>query len=76
MLLVSTLIKGNVFNVLNQFHSIKCLQTLKYVLLLYFSEKLKSLSEKGLRFVGDKAKTIGQPTPESHPHLMEEHESE
>lgn len=76
MLLVSTLIKGNVFNVLNQFHSIKCLQTLKYVLLLYFSEKLKSLSEKGLRFVGDKAKTIGQPTPESHPHLMEENESE
>lgn len=76
MLLVSTLIKGNVFNVLNQFHSIKCLQTLKYVLLLYFSEKLKSLSEKGLRFVGDKAKTIGQPTPESHPHLMEESESE
>lgn len=76
MLLVSTLIKGNFFNVLNQFHSIKCLQTLKYVLLLYFSEKLKSLSEKGLRFVGDKAKTIGQPTPESHPHLMEENESE
>ena len=76
MLLVSTLIKGNVFNVLNQFHSIKCLQTLKYVLLLYFSEKLKSLSEKGLRFVGDKAKTIGQPTPESHPHLMEGNESE
>lgn len=76
MLLVSTLIKGNVFNVLNQFHSITCLQTLKYVLLLYFSEKLKSLSEKGLRFVGDKAKTIGQPTPESHPHLMEENESE
>lgn len=76
MLLVSTLIKGNVFNILNQFHSIKCLQTLKYVLLLYFSEKLKSLSEKGLRFVGDKAKTIGQPTPESHPHLMEENESE
>lgn len=37
-------------------------------------EKLKSLSEKGLRFVGDKAKTIGQPTPESHPHLMEENE--
>ena len=37
--------------------------------------KLKGLSERGLRFVGDKAKTIGQPTPDSHPHLMEEDES-
>ncbi|KAL9988651.1 hypothetical protein ACROYT_G003121 [Oculina patagonica] len=37
-------------------------------------ENLKSLSERGLRFVGDKSKTIGQPTPESHPHLMEEDE--
>ncbi|XP_020627391.1 probable Xaa-Pro aminopeptidase 3 isoform X2 [Orbicella faveolata] len=36
--------------------------------------KLKGLSERGLRFVGDKAKSIGQPTPDSHPHLMEEDE--
>lgn len=37
-------------------------------------EKLKNLSERGLRFSGDKSKTIGQPTPDSHPHLMEEDE--
>lgn len=42
--------------------------------MINFTEKLKGLSERGLRFVGDKAKYIGQPTPDSHPHLMEEHE--
>lgn len=43
--------------------------------MINLTEKLKGLSERGLRFVGDKAKTIGQPTPDSHPHLMEEDES-
>ncbi|KAK2566051.1 Xaa-Pro aminopeptidase 3 [Acropora cervicornis] len=33
-------------------------------------ERLKCLSKKGLRFTGDKTKTIGQATPESHPHLL------
>ena len=40
-----------------------------------FVDRLKWLSEKGLRFAGDKSKTIGQPTPVSHPHLMEGNES-
>ena len=43
--------------------------------IINLTEKLKGLSKRGLRFVGDKAKTIGQPTPDSHPHLMEEDES-
>lgn len=36
--------------------------------------KLKCLSERGLGFAGDKSRTIGQPTSESHPHLLEEGE--
>lgn len=44
-------------------------------LFISYVEKLKNLSERGLRFSGDKSKTIGQPTPDSHPHLMEEDES-
>lgn len=43
--------------------------------MINLTAKLKGLSERGLRFVGDKAKSIGQPTPDSHPHLMEEDES-